>query len=61
MPHCGDELIFVNELMTGYINGANYLSTMSIAALEDMGYDTVLDNPYSDTDLSGPMPTDFFA
>jgi hypothetical protein len=38
-----DEATFGSELMTGYINGANTLSSMSVAALEDMGYDTVFD------------------
>jgi len=38
-----DEEIFDNELMTGFINDDNYLSDMTIAALEDMGYDTVFD------------------
>ncbi|RYG89735.1 hypothetical protein EU803_16410 [Loktanella sp. IMCC34160] len=52
-----DEVLFVNEIMTGYINDANYLSLTSIAALEDMGYDTVFDNPYDPNDLSGPIPT----
>jgi len=36
-----DEDIFDNELMTGYIDGINDYSDMTIAALEDMGYDTV--------------------
>ncbi|MDU8910513.1 leishmanolysin-related zinc metalloendopeptidase [Aestuariicoccus sp. MJ-SS9] len=55
-----DELLFVGEIMTGYINGSNYLSTMSVAALEDMGYDTVLDDPRDGSDLSGPMPDDSY-
>jgi len=38
-----DEETFINELMTGYINNENYISDMTIAALEDMGYDTVFD------------------
>ncbi|MFT7026936.1 MAG: hypothetical protein ACJAVS_001156 [Paracoccaceae bacterium] len=38
-----DETAFGSELMTGYINGSNTLSQMSVAALEDMGYDTVFD------------------
>jgi hypothetical protein len=36
-----DEAILDNELMTGYIDGSNYLSDTTIAALEDMGYETV--------------------
>ena len=31
---------FENEIMTGIIDGANYLSDMTIASLEDLGYDT---------------------
>lgn len=33
-----DEETFGNELMTGYIDNTNYLSTMTIGALADMGY-----------------------
>lgn len=36
-----DEELFTNELMTGFINGNNIYSDMTVAALEDMGYDTV--------------------
>ena len=32
------EARFGNELMTGYINATNRLSTLSIAALADLGY-----------------------
>lgn len=35
-----DEDTFTNELMTGFINGSNIYSDMTVAALEDMGYDT---------------------
>lgn len=38
-----DGFAFGNEIMTGYINDGNYLSNTTIAALEDMGYDTVFD------------------
>jgi len=38
-----DEFLFDQELMTGYIDSDAYLSDMSIAALEDMGYETVYD------------------
>ena len=38
-----DETTFGNELMTGYINGANYISAMTVASLEDMGYATTWD------------------
>lgn len=48
-----DEATFGNELMTGWINASNHLSTMSVAALEDMGYDTVLDDPADPGDLAG--------
>lgn len=36
-----DEAAFRGELMTGVLNGSNFLSGMSVAALEDMGYQTV--------------------
>jgi hypothetical protein len=35
-----DEETFTNEIMTGYINYSNSLSDMTIASLEDLGYDT---------------------
>lgn len=39
-----DSFAFSNEIMTGYIDiDGNYLSNTSIAALEDMGYETVFD------------------
>ncbi|MCL5777212.1 leishmanolysin [Limibaculum sp. FT325] len=50
-----DETTFKNELMTGYINSSNYLSMMSVAALEDMGYDTIIDDPNDPNDLSGTL------
>ncbi len=34
------ESTFDNEIMTGFINGSNYLSDMTTASLEDLGYDT---------------------
>ena len=37
-----DEETFGNEIMTGYINDSdNYLSDMTVASLEDLGYATV--------------------
>ncbi len=37
-----DEETFANEIMTGYIdNSDNYLSDMTVASLDDLGYDTV--------------------
>ena len=37
-----DDEIFGNEIMTGYINNSdNYLSNMTVASLEDLGYATV--------------------
>ncbi len=39
-----DDEIFDNEIMTGYIDtdgSDNYLSDMTVASLEDLGYDTV--------------------
>jgi hypothetical protein len=38
-----DEDLFVNELMTGFIDDENYLSAMTVASLEDLGYETVFD------------------
>ena len=34
------ESTFDNEIMTGFINESNYLSDMTTASLEDLGYDT---------------------
>jgi hypothetical protein len=39
---------FDNEIMTGYINDSNYLSTMTIASLQDLGYETVWSELYAD-------------
>ena len=50
------EGLFRNELNTPSINGRNYLSETSVAVLEDLGYDTYLDNPFDRNDLSGPRP-----
>lgn len=38
-----DDATFGSELFTGYINGDNYVSAMSVASLEDLGYDTIFD------------------
>ncbi|SMY09017.1 leishmanolysin-related zinc metalloendopeptidase [Flavimaricola marinus] len=38
-----DEDTFTNELMSGFIDDANYISAMTVAAFEDMGYDTIFD------------------
>lgn len=51
-----DEATFSAEIMTGYIDRGNYLSTMTIAALEDMGYDTIFDDPNDPNDLTGSQP-----
>jgi hypothetical protein len=41
-----DEEIFGNEIMTGYINNSdNYLSQMTVASLDDLGYDTIWTPP----------------
>jgi len=53
-----DELLFDAEIMTGYVDTGGFVSVMTIAAFEDMGYDTVFDNPYSLTDLTGTIPVD---
>jgi hypothetical protein len=39
-----DEQTFNDEIMTGYINGSNYVSPMTVASLEDIGYGTVWDS-----------------
>lgn len=39
-----DDAVFTNELMTGTLRPSNYLSDMSIAALEDMGYETIYES-----------------
>lgn len=40
-----DESAFDNELMTGYIDlDGNYVSDMTIASLEDLGYETIYDD-----------------
>lgn len=41
-----DEETFDNEIMTGYIDSANYLSEMTVASLEDTGYETVWDEDF---------------
>ncbi|MEQ8431674.1 MAG: leishmanolysin-related zinc metalloendopeptidase [Roseovarius sp.] len=53
-----DEALFNEELMTGYIDDGSYVSVTTIATLEDMGYDTVFDDPYDPDDLFGPIPAD---
>jgi len=53
-----DEFLFDKEIMTGFVDTGSYVSEMTIAALEDMGYDTVFDNPYNATDLTGSIPAD---
>jgi hypothetical protein len=55
-----DEETFANEVMTGYIDPANFLSGMTIAALEDMGYDTYLNDITREGDLVGPTPVNPF-
>ncbi len=38
-----DEATFGNEVMTGYVDVGMFLSGMTIASLEDMGYETIWD------------------
>lgn len=38
-----DDALFGSELMTGFIDTANTVSAMTVAALEDLGYDTIWD------------------
>jgi hypothetical protein len=42
-----DEAVFANELMTGFIDGDNYLSYMTIASLGDLGYSVVSGASYA--------------
>lgn len=53
-----DETAFTNEIMTGYIDDPNYLSTISVAAIEDMGYETI----YGDggVDVAAVLADDIF-
>ena len=53
-----DEALFGSEIMTGFVDPDAFVSDMTIASLEDMGYDTVFDSPYDPNDLSGPIPAD---
>ncbi len=52
------EDVFGAELMTPFQlgNHSEYLSQMTIAALEDIGYDTIWDDVTSNSDQSGPRP-----
>ncbi len=52
------EFLFDDEIMTGFVDTGSFVSVMTIASLEDMGYDTVFDDPSSASDLSGPIPAD---
>ena len=36
-----DDRLFDNELMTGFVDDFNFVSGMTIASLEDLGYDTI--------------------
>ena len=47
-----DDEIFEDEIMTGFISDENYVSSMTVASLEDLGYDTVWDA----SDPSAPIP-----
>ncbi|MEM1267449.1 MAG: hypothetical protein AAGI50_15675 [Pseudomonadota bacterium] len=51
-----DEGSFDEELNTPTFNGTTFISDMSFAVLEDIGWDTYLDNPFDPTDLAGPAP-----
>ncbi|WP_299146651.1 leishmanolysin-related zinc metalloendopeptidase [uncultured Tateyamaria sp.] len=53
-----DEDLFGDEIMTGFIDADAFMSVMTIASLEDMGYDTVFDDVTSATDQTGPIPAD---
>lgn len=53
-----DELLFEDEIMTGFVDQGAFVSVMTIASLEDVGYDTVFDNPNDPNDLTAPIPPD---
>mmetsp|Transcript_27437 Transcript_27437/g.50561 ORF Transcript_27437/g.50561 Transcript_27437/m.50561 type:complete len:419 (+) Transcript_27437:3347-4603(+) len=53
-----DEELFDQEIMTGFIDSGAFVSVMTIASFEDMGYDTVFDSPFDPNDLSGSIPPD---
>ena len=52
-----DEDTFHRELMTGYLDRRAYVSPMTVAALEDMGYRTVFDADQPHRAI--PQPDDF--
>ena len=52
-----DERTFGAELNTPSLNfGRTFLSKLSVATLEDLGYDTFLNNPFDPNDQFGPTP-----
>lgn len=54
-----DEELFGGELMTGYIDDDNYVSAMTVGALEDMGYATIFEKWFPT--LPVPQPDDLLA
>jgi len=46
------------EIMTPYLDGNPTFEAITVAALEDMGYDTVWDDVTRSDDLVGAMPSD---
>lgn len=53
-----DEARFDNELATGYIDPSNYVSDMTLASFDDLGYDTFFDDPGNPGDAIGVQPAD---
>lgn len=53
-----DEQIFETELMTGWTTDSAYLSTMTLASLEDLGFDTFFDDITDPNDRTAPRPVD---
>ena len=51
-----DDALFGTELMTGFIDDANTVSAMTVAALEDLGYDTIWEA--NDPAAAIPQPDD---
>lgn len=51
-----DEATFGPEIMTGYLDQNDYVSELTLATLEDMGYDTLFDDPTKFGDAKGQLP-----
>ncbi len=54
-----DEGALGSEFMTGILNANSFVSDITLASLDDMGYDTVRDDVTKPNDAIGPAPTMF--